>query len=118
HGLAADNVISVELVTADGRVLNVSADSEPDLFWALRGGGGNFGIAASIEFRLHPLSTITGGLIAHPFERAGEMFRFYRDAVADLNDDTSVFAAVVHAPDGSGMKLAAMLCFHTGTPEE
>ena len=118
HGLAADNVLSVELVTADGRVLDVTEESDPDLFWALRGGGGNFGIAASIEYRLHPLTTITGGLIVHPIERASEMLTFYRDAVSDLSDDASVFAALVHAPDGSGMKVAAMLVFHTGTPEE
>src|SRR3954454_23392130 len=59
HGLAADNVVGVELVTADGEILNVTADSHPDLFWALRGGGGNFGIAASIEYRLHPLQMVT-----------------------------------------------------------
>jgi FAD/FMN-containing dehydrogenase len=116
HGLASDNLLAVELVTADGRVLDVNADSDPDLFWALRGGGGNFGVAASLEYRLHPLSTVTGGLIAHPFERAGELLRFYRDAVGDLNDDTSVFAALVHTPEGA--KVAAMLCFHTGTPAE
>jgi FAD/FMN-containing dehydrogenase len=118
HGLAADNVCSVELVTADGRVLEVTEQSDPDLFWALRGGGGNFGIAASIEYRLHPLTMVTGGLIVHPIERAGEMLRFYRDAVSDLSDDATVFAALVHAPDGSGMKVAGMLAFHTGTPEE
>jgi len=118
HGLAADNVRAVELVTADGRVLDVTQESDPDLFWALRGGGGNFGIAASIEYRLHPLTTVTGGLIVHPIERAGEMLRFYRDAVSDLSDDASVFAALVHAPDGSGMKVAGMLAFHAGTAEE
>ena len=116
HGLAADNLLGVELVTADGRVLEVTADSDADLFWALRGGGGNFGIAASLKFRLHPLTTITGGLIAHPLERAGEMFGFYREATAGLNDDTSVFAALVHTPEG--MKVAGMLCFHVGAPEE
>jgi FAD/FMN-containing dehydrogenase len=118
HGLAADNVVAVELVTADGRVLDVTAGSDPDLFWALRGGGGNFGIAASIKYRLYPLTTVTGGLIVHPVERAGEMFRFYRDAVGGLSDDATVFAACVHAPDGSGMKIAGMVVFHTGTPEE
>src|SRR5581483_11381308 len=112
------NVRAVELVTADGRVLDVTQESDPDLFWALRGGGGNFGIAASIEYRLHPLTTVTGGLIVHPIERAGEMLRFYRDAVSDLSDDASVFAALVHAPDGSGMKVAGMLAFHAGTAEE
>src|SRR5262249_8173346 len=82
YALAADNVLSVELVNADGEILNVTESSHPDLFWALRGGGGNFGIAASIEYRLHPLQMITGGLIAHPIESAGDMLRFYREAVA------------------------------------
>jgi FAD/FMN-containing dehydrogenase len=118
HGLAADNVIAVELVTAEGRVLDVTADSDPDLFWALRGGGGNFGIAASIKFRLHPMPTVTGGLIAHPIEKAGEMLRFYRDVAPTVSEDLTVFAGLFHAPDGSGMKLAGLVVFHTGTPEE
>jgi FAD/FMN-containing dehydrogenase len=118
HALAADNLLSVELVTANGEVLQVTADSHPDLFWALRGGGGNFGIAASLEYRLHPLSMVTGGLIAHPVAAAGDLLRFYRDAVADCPDDLSVFAGLVHAPDGSGLQLAALLVFHTGSFEE
>src|SRR5712691_5366154 len=118
YGLAADNVLGVELVTAEGEILNVTADSHPDLFWALRGGGGNFGVAASIEYRLHPLQMVTGGLIAHPIEAAGDLLRFYRDAVPSASDDLTVFCALVHAPDGSGMKLAAMVVFHTGTREE
>ena len=61
---------------------------------------------------------ITGGLIAHPIDAAGDMLRFYRDAVAACSDDLTVFAALAHAPDGSGMKLAGMIVFHTGTPEE
>ena len=61
---------------------------------------------------------VTGGLIAHPIEAAGEMLRFYREAAAGCNDDTSVFAALVHAPDGSGTKLAAMIVFHTGEEEQ
>ncbi len=106
HGLAADNLIGVELVTADGTVQNVTEESDPDLMWALRGGGGNFGIAASLQFELHSLTMVTGGLIAHPLEAAGEMLRFYRDAVASASDDLTVFAALVHAPDGSGHKIA------------
>src|SRR3954452_3878013 len=66
HGLASDNLLAVELVTAAGEVLHVDAASDPDLFWALRGGGGNFGVAVSLTYRLHPLGTVTGGLIAHP----------------------------------------------------
>ena len=118
HGLGADNLIGVELVTADGETLNVDDESHPDLMWALRGGGGNFGVAASLVYRLHPLSMVTGGLIAHPIDAAPEMLRFYRDAVADCSDDLTVFAGLVHAPDGSGVKLAAMVVFHTGSPEE
>jgi FAD/FMN-containing dehydrogenase len=113
QGLAADNLIGVELVTADGSVLEVSDASHPDLMWALRGGGGNFGVATSLTFRLRPVTTIVGGLIAHPIEAGGEMLRFYRDAVESLPDELTVFAGLVHAPDGSGNKLAAMIVFHT-----
>ena len=98
HGLAADNLLAVELVTADGEVLEVTEDSAPDLFWALRGGGGNFGIATTFTYRAHPLAMVTGGLIAHPFEAAGDMLRFYRDAAAASNDDTTVFAGARARP--------------------
>jgi FAD/FMN-containing dehydrogenase len=118
YGLAADNLLAVELVLADGSVLEVDAESHPDLFWALRGGGGNFGVATSFTFRLHPVETIVGGLIGHPVDAAPELLRFYRDAVAGSPDDLTVFAALVHAPDGSGAKLAAMAVFHTGSPED
>jgi FAD/FMN-containing dehydrogenase len=118
HGLAADNVLAVELVTADGDVLHVDGESHPDLFWALRGGGGNFGVATSFTFQLHPLQTVVGGLIAHPIDAAPELLRFYRDAVAGASDDLSVFAGLVPAPDGSGAKLAALVVFHTGAPDE
>ncbi len=117
YGLAADNVTSVELVTADGSILNVTEDSDAELFWGLRGGGGNFGIAASFEYRLHPLQLITGGLIAHPIDAGPAMLRWYRDAVADASDDLTAFAVFAHAPDGSGLKIAAMAVFHTG-PED
>jgi FAD/FMN-containing dehydrogenase len=71
YGLALDNLLSVELVTADGKVRQVSVEAEPDLFWAVRGGGGNFGVATSFEFQLHPVGpTITGGLVAHPMATA------------------------------------------------
>jgi FAD/FMN-containing dehydrogenase len=118
HGLSADNLLGVELVTADGEVLQVDAGSHPDLFWALRGGGGNFGVATSFTYRLHPLEMVVGGLIAHPIDAAPDLLRFYRDAVADCSDDLTVFAGLVHAPDGSGAKLSAMVVFHTGAAEE
>jgi FAD/FMN-containing dehydrogenase len=117
HGLAADNLLAVELVTASGEVLDVDAVSHPDLFWALRGGGGNFGVATAFTYRLHQVGIVTGGLIAHPIEAAPELLRFYREAVADAPDELSVFAGLVHAPDGSGTKLAALVAFHDGDPE-
>jgi FAD/FMN-containing dehydrogenase len=117
HGLAADNLLSVELVTAEGEVLDVDAGSHPDLFWALKGGGGNFGVATSFTYRLHRVDMVTGGLIAHPLEAAPELLRFYRQALADASDDLTVFAGLVHAPDGSGAKLAALVVFHAGDPE-
>jgi len=117
YGLAADNLHAIELVTATGEVLDVDAGSHPDLFWALRGGGGNFGVATKLSYRLHPVGTVTGGLIAHPLEAAPDLLRFYRDAVADASDDLTVFAGLVHAPDGSGAKLAALVVFHAGDPD-
>ena len=118
YGLAADNLVEVELVTAGGDVHHASATSNPDLFWALRGGGGNFGVATSFTYRLHPVRTVVGGLIAHPLQDAAALLRFYRDAVADASDELSVFAGLVHAPDGSGAKLAALVVFHTGDAAE
>jgi FAD/FMN-containing dehydrogenase len=116
YALAADNLLAVELVNADGDQLEVTEASDSDLFWALRGGGGNFGIATSFTYRLHPLAMVTGGLIAHPIDAAPDLLRFYRDAAAGCSDDLTVFAALVHAPDGSGTKLSAMVVFHTGEP--
>jgi FAD/FMN-containing dehydrogenase len=118
HGLAADNLLAVELVTAAGDVLHVDASSHPDLHWALRGGGGNFGVATAFTYRMHPLTTIVGGLVVHPVDAGAEMFRFYRDAIAGASDDLSVFAVLAHAPDGSGTKIAAMAVFHTGDEAE
>ena len=114
YGLAADNLVSVELVTADGAITGVTEASDADLLWALRGGGGNFGIATALTYRLHPLRMVTGGLIAHPIEAAPELLRFCREALADAPDDLTIFAGLVHAPDGSGTKLAAMVVFHAG----
>src|ERR1043166_182477 len=80
YGLALDNLVSVELVTANGEIIRASENEHADLFWALRGGGGNFGVATSFEFQLHSVGpTVTGGLIAYPFEQARDMLRFFRD---------------------------------------
>ena len=94
YGLAADNLLAAELVTAAGEVLQVDAASHPDLFWALRGGGGNFGVATRSPTACTRSAMVTGGLIAHPIEAAPELLRFYRDAVADAPDDLTVFAGL------------------------
>lgn len=117
HGLALDNLCSVELVTAEGKIMRTSRDEELDLFWAVRGGGGNFGVAASLEYQLHPVGPqVTGGLLAHPFESARDVMKFYRESTASLPDEHELVATMVHAPDGSGMKLAALVTGHSGPP--
>jgi FAD/FMN-containing dehydrogenase len=119
YGLALDNLQSVELVTAEGQVLRASAEENQDLFWAVRGGGGNFGVVSSFEYRLFPVGpTVSGGLIAYPFECAREMLRFYRDFTVSIPDEHTVAATLLHAPDGSGTKLAAMVACHSGAPAE
>jgi FAD/FMN-containing dehydrogenase len=115
YGLALDNLLSVRIVTADGKILTANAEENSDLFWAVRGGGGNFGVVASFEYKLHAVGPmITGGLIAYPFERARDLLRFYRDSTQSLPDEFVVFAGLVHAPDGSGTKLAALVGGHCG----
>ena len=115
YGLALDNLLSVDIVTAEGKLLTSNAEENPDLFWAVRGGGSNFGVATSFEYRLHPVGpTITGGLIAYPFDQAREMLRFYRDVTSSAPDELMVVGGLIHAGDGSGTKLAAMAVCHCG----
>lgn len=119
HGLALDNLRSIELVTADGKVLQVSAQSEPDLFWALRGGGGNFGIATCFEFDLHAVGpNVVAGPIVHPIERARDTLKFFRETTQSLSDEQILFAGLTHAPDGSGAPVAALVTCHCGAPAE
>jgi FAD/FMN-containing dehydrogenase len=74
HGLTIDNLISADVVTADGTVRQASATENPDLFWALRGGGGNFGVVTSFEYRLHPVTQVLGGLVLYPLDQAPAYF--------------------------------------------
>jgi len=99
YGLTADNLISAEVVTAKGEVLTTSAQENPDLFWGIRGGGGNFGIVTSFEFRLHPLGPeVLAGLMVYPFADAGPVLRNYRDFAASAPDDLSVWVVMRKAP--------------------
>jgi FAD/FMN-containing dehydrogenase len=118
-GLATDNLRSAEVVIADGRVLSASASENPDLFWALRGGGGNFGVVTSFEYGLHELGpTVTAGLIVHSFDAAADVFGFFRDYSASVSDDVMLNAVLTHPPDHSPAKLAGIFVAHFGTPDE
>jgi FAD/FMN-containing dehydrogenase len=106
------------MVLADGRIVRASASEESDLFWAVRGGGGNFGVATWLEYEVYSVGpTVTGGLVAHPFAAARDVLRFYRDFTRSLPDELTAFAGVLHAPDGSGTKLAAIVVCHAGSLE-
>ena len=116
YGLAVDNLRSVDLVTADGRVLRAGEDENADLFWAVRGGGGNFGIATSFEFRLHTVGpTVTGGVVFWPWNAAGDVLRLFRELAASASDNLMLMASVVGAPDGSGVKTASIAACHCGS---
>jgi FAD/FMN-containing dehydrogenase len=113
HGLAMDNLVSAEIVTASGDILRTSKDENADLFWGLQGGGGNFGAVSWLEYRLHPVGTVTSGLIAHPFDRARDVLKFFRDITsAVLPDDLTIFGALLHAPDAA--QIAVIIVCHCG----
>jgi FAD/FMN-containing dehydrogenase len=113
HGLACDNVLSIDVVTADGVFLTASAAENADLFWALRGGGGNFGVATAFEYRLHPVGTVLGGLVLYPLDRARDMFAFYRDFTATAPDEVTAYAALVTSPEG--VRLSAIFACYAGS---
>jgi len=118
YGLALDNLRSADVVTADGSVVRASAGENPDLFWAIRGGGGNFGIAASLEYNLHHVGpTITGGVVVHPFGRAFDVLRMFRDTCMSLPDEAMLVAALQTAPDGSNARMMGIAGCHCGSLE-
>lgn len=98
HGLTCDNVLRFELVTADGIAVAVDADHQPELFWALRGGGGNFGVVTAFEYALHDVTTVFGGIVIHPAERARELLSFWDRFVEDTPDELATVAAFLSAP--------------------
>lgn len=100
YGLAVDNLLGAELVTCDGEVLHVTDTNHPDLFWALRGGSGNFGVVTKFEFKLYPLPQILGGMLIFPYPIAREVLRYYRDFTANVPDELTMYAALLTGPDG------------------
>ena len=116
HGLACDNLISVDVVTADGRLLTASASRNEDLFWGLRGGGGNFGVATSFEFGLHPVGPMLGGILIHRLDQAPEIIRFYDNFTRTSPDELGTFVGFGTAPEGERV-LAIFVCYN-GAVEE
>jgi FAD/FMN-containing dehydrogenase len=116
HGLSCDNLISADIVTADGEFLTASAERNPDLFWGLRGGGGNFGVVTSFEYRLHPVSSVLGGMLIYPRDKAPEVLRFYRDYARGCSDELTAFAAMMTSPQGA--PVVAMVVGHIGDHAE
>ena len=120
HGLACDNLISADVVTADGQTVRVSETENAELLWGLRGGGGNFGVVVEFEFRLHRVSQVLGGLLAWPAQAGGEVLRFWRDWVHDTPDELCTMAAFLYAPpepfvppEMQGTPIFAIACFDT-----
>jgi FAD/FMN-containing dehydrogenase len=116
YGLTCDNLIGAEVVTADGNVVRASASENPDLFWALRGGGGNFGVVTTFEYQLHPVSSILGGILFYPLAKARELFRFYREVTRTAPDNLTVFAPMLHSPEG--VKVCGLAMCYNGPAEE
>jgi FAD/FMN-containing dehydrogenase len=100
HGLACDNLVAATLVSADGDLVRVSAGEHPDLLWALRGGGGNFGVVCSLELALHPVGPeVLGGAVLHGYDRAADVLAHWRDLMADAPDELSLACCIVTVPD-------------------
>ncbi|HVE78576.1 MAG TPA: FAD-binding oxidoreductase, partial [Gemmatimonadaceae bacterium] len=117
YGLTCDNLVAADVVLADGRLLRADATENADLFWALRGGSGNFGVVTAFEFRLHEVGpTVVAGMVAHPLDRAPEVLRFYRDFAAGVPDEVNTACVFLTTPDGA--RLVAIAACHCGSLEE
>jgi FAD/FMN-containing dehydrogenase len=122
HGLAVDNLLAADVVTADGELITADESSNPDLLWGLRGGGGNFGIVTSFKYSLHPVGPVVyGGAVFHPIERAADLLRFYRDWAPCTPDSLTTMVAFISAPaepfipaDLVGTPMVAIAVCYTG----
>jgi FAD/FMN-containing dehydrogenase len=115
-GMACDNLMGAEVVTANGKILEVSETENAELLWGLRGGGGNFGVVTRLDFRLHSVDQVLGGMIVHPVDRAPEALRYYRQFAETTPRELTVYAALMTGPDGE--RIQAFICCYNGDPEE
>jgi FAD/FMN-containing dehydrogenase len=113
HGLTIDNLRAADVITADGTFRSVDAKRDPDLFWALRGGGGNFGVVVSFEYDLHPVDTVLGGMVVHGLDQAGDVLRFYREFCATLPDEAEAYLGMLTDPN-AGLPVVALLLGYNG----
>jgi FAD/FMN-containing dehydrogenase len=116
HGLTCDNLLSADVVTADGRMLVASATQNEDLFWGIRGGGGNFGVVTSFEYRLHPVGPMLGGLVIYPIDQARAVFKAYHAFTETAPDEVGSLAILATLPDGT--KAAVLLLAYNGPPDQ
>src|SRR5262249_24990881 len=116
HGLTVDNLGEAEVVTADGQLRGASVKENADLFWALRGGGGNFGIVTSFEYRLYPVTQVLGGLVLYPLDQARDLLRFYRDFCGTLPDEAEAYCGLLTS--AQGVPVAALVAGYNGPVEE
>jgi FAD/FMN-containing dehydrogenase len=124
-GLSCDNLLSADLVTADGKFHTASAAENPDLFWALRGGGGNFGVVTSLEFKLHPVSTVMAGPIFFPLEKVREALKLFNSYMREAPEQLGAFFAILIVPPGPpfpehlhNKKVCGVVCCYNGTQHE
>jgi hypothetical protein len=113
YGLSCDNLLSADVVTADGTWLSASASEHADLFWALRGGGGNFGIVTSFEYQLHAVGPVLAGMVIHPLAKAKEALAFYRDFAKAIPDEVNTIGGLLTSPDGNPVAVIAV-CYNGG----
>jgi len=116
YGLALDNVISLDVVTADGQLLTASATENPDLYWGVRGSSGNLGIVTSLEYRLYQVQTVFGGAVFFPVAQAKDVLHFFRDFAETIPDELVIQAAAITLPD-AGPVFAIAGCYHGATSD-
>jgi FAD/FMN-containing dehydrogenase len=117
HGLACDNLVSVDVITADGELRTASDEQNQDLFWALRGSGSNLGIVTSLEYRLHPVGPlVVGGMVLHPLDKAAEVVSFYRDFAPVAPEDLTLYCGFLSTPDG--MPVVGLVGCYSGSPDD
>ncbi len=116
HGLSCDNLIEADIVTSDGTLLKTNANEHQELFWGIRGGGGNFGIVTSMKFRLHKVNTVLGGMIIHPMDKAKEALQFFREFVKTAPEELTLYMGLLTSPDG--IPVVAFIGCYTGDLEQ